>query len=182
MESTLVLNANTEPLNIVSARRAIELVLNGKAVSVDDSTKVFRSETMVLPVPYVVQRLTQVKTDTHNRWGRQVFSKRGMMVRDNFRCVYCNKPGDTIDHVIPQHAGGETSYENCVTSCRSCNGKKGPRALDQIGWKVPPLEARSVPSPYYHLILKAKRRNTPQWEAWLPHVEMWSGSKKMMFV
>jgi len=46
--------------------------------------------------------------------------------RDNYTCRYC---GDTVgpfhaDHVYPSSKGGETSIENLVTACVSCNTKK----------------------------------------------------------
>jgi 5-methylcytosine-specific restriction endonuclease McrA len=31
----------------------------------------------------------------------------------------------TIDHIIPKSRGGKTSFENCVSSCKPCNNKKG---------------------------------------------------------
>lgn len=51
--------------------------------------------------------------------------------RDNYTCRYCSKKLDAkdiqIDHVYPYSAGGETSVENSVVSCRRCNLKKGSR-------------------------------------------------------
>lgn len=181
MESTLVLNASTEPLEIVSARRAIQLILGEKAVSVDDSNKVFRSADQDMPVPFVVQLLEQ-RNIKRNRsmWSTAGFSKRGVLVRDNYRCVYCGRKGTTIDHIIPQSLGGESSYENCVAACTGCNGKKAARTIDQLGWKIPSIEYRKVASPYYHLLFKS-RRDTDQWQSWLTYVEMWSGDKRMQF-
>lgn len=46
--------------------------------------------------------------------------------RDNYTCRYCgNKEGPLhADHVYPFSRGGETSINNMVTSCESCNLKK----------------------------------------------------------
>ena len=39
-------------------------------------------------------------------------------------CIYCGKPSESIDHVIPRCQGGLSTTENCVPACLSCNGDK----------------------------------------------------------
>ena len=39
-------------------------------------------------------------------------------------CIYCGKPSESIDHVIPRSQGGLSTTENCVPACLSCNGDK----------------------------------------------------------
>jgi 5-methylcytosine-specific restriction endonuclease McrA len=39
-------------------------------------------------------------------------------------CAYCANPADTLDHVVPRVAGGQTAAENLVPACRRCNGAK----------------------------------------------------------
>lgn len=51
--------------------------------------------------------------------------RRMIFERDSCCCFYCGKPGDTLDHIKPISAGGMTTFSNCVTSCLSCNQKKG---------------------------------------------------------
>lgn len=43
----------------------------------------------------------------------------------NHLCAYCNKPADTLDHVVPRMYGGLTVKNNLVPACRHCNGHKG---------------------------------------------------------
>ena len=52
--------------------------------------------------------------------------------RDNFTCVYCgrhrfrDRVGLVPEHVVPEHAGGQFSFQNIVTACNQCNcGKRG---------------------------------------------------------
>lgn len=53
--------------------------------------------------------------------------------RDGNRCVYCGSTKNlTIDHVRPQCRGGETSADNCVTACLTCNQTKGSLSLDEF--------------------------------------------------
>ena len=37
-------------------------------------------------------------------------------------CIYCGKPSESIDHVLPRSQGGLSTTENCVPACLSCNG------------------------------------------------------------
>ena len=39
-------------------------------------------------------------------------------------CIYCGKPSESIDHVIPRSQGGLSTTENWVPACLSCNGDK----------------------------------------------------------
>lgn len=56
------------------------------------------------------------------------FHRKNIFERDSFRCQYCGNPFKeselNLDHVIPRHHGGRTSWENVVTSCISCNSRK----------------------------------------------------------
>ena len=50
----------------------------------------------------------------------------------NHSCIYCGKPSESIDHVLPQSRGGLSVTENCVPACLACNGLKGD--ADAFGW------------------------------------------------
>jgi 5-methylcytosine-specific restriction endonuclease McrA len=47
-------------------------------------------------------------------------------------CIYCGKPSESIDHVLPRARGGLSVTENCVPSCLSCNGHKSD--ADAFQW------------------------------------------------
>ena len=51
--------------------------------------------------------------------------------RDDFTCQYCGLHGDEgelqIDHIIPVSRGGTNDINNLVTSCATCNKKKGAK-------------------------------------------------------
>ena len=55
MRSALVLNATFEPLSVVSARRAICLVLSEKAEIVEDDGTEVRAATLVMRAPLVIR-------------------------------------------------------------------------------------------------------------------------------
>lgn len=49
-------------------------------------------------------------------------------IRDNWKCVTCGTADDlSLDHIWPWSLGGEDTFENFQTLCRSCNSKKGAR-------------------------------------------------------
>ena len=41
-----------------------------------------------------------------------------------YKCIYCGKPSESLDHLHPMSKGGLSSTSNCVPCCLSCNGKK----------------------------------------------------------
>jgi len=47
--------------------------------------------------------------------------------RDKFTCRYCDVSGVplALDHVIPVFRGGTNDPDNLITSCQSCNSRKG---------------------------------------------------------
>ena len=47
-------------------------------------------------------------------------------------CIYCGKPSESIDHVLPRSRGGLSITENCVPACLSCNGHKSD--ADAFDW------------------------------------------------
>ncbi|MFM7653130.1 MAG: HNH endonuclease [Vulcanococcus sp.] len=47
-------------------------------------------------------------------------------------CIYCGKPSESIDHLLPQSRGGLSITENCVPACLVCNGHKSD--ADAFEW------------------------------------------------
>src|SRR5947209_18868064 len=41
-----------------------------------------------------------------------------------------------LDHIIPRSRGGQSTWENLLASCRSCNGKKGNRLLKEVNMRL----------------------------------------------
>ena len=119
----LVLNSTYEPVNVCSTRRALVLLLKGKAESVETGPNFIRSERASYASPVVI-RLNQYVRLPHPD-GRRL-SRRAILARDGFRCQYCGNTRQlTIDHIIPRSRGGVSSWDNVVTSCAPCNVRKG---------------------------------------------------------
>jgi len=52
-----------------------------------------------------------------------------ILQRDQWTCFYCMQPATTVDHVIPIKDGGDPlAYDNLVSSCSTCNSRKGSRS------------------------------------------------------
>jgi 5-methylcytosine-specific restriction endonuclease McrA len=160
----LALNASFEPLTLVPMRRALRLVLDGKAEIVEaDDGKIVRSEKRAFPRPVVI-RLTKF-IHVPRRFRRQV-TNTFLFARDGYRCQYCGrtqvelKPREqlTRDHLIPLSRGGLNEWTNVVTACSPCNTRKGNRMPHDIG--MVPL-ATPVEPHFVHLSW-AVRKLTPK--------------------
>ena len=127
MSQTLVLNASYEPLNITSWRRAIILMLKGKAESLEEDNSYQIHEGKKLPT--VIRLRYYVKVPY-----REVsLTRKNILLRDNNTCQYCDhKISDlSIDHVIPRSRGGKDHWENVTTACLRCNVQKGDRTPEE---------------------------------------------------
>ena len=133
MRSALVLNATYEPLSVVSARRAICLVLGEKAEVIADDGTVVHSERLSLSSPLVIRLRYVVKVPYHRHTS---MSRRAVFARDNHRCGYCGNHADSIDHVMPRSRGGKNVWENVIAACRTCNLRKRDRTPEEAGMKL----------------------------------------------
>jgi 5-methylcytosine-specific restriction endonuclease McrA len=63
------------------------------------------------------------------------FNRRNIFARDNNQCQYCGRKFPTselsLDHVVPRSQGGQSTWENIVCACVSCNVRKGGRTPKQ---------------------------------------------------
>src|SRR5271168_2163399 len=128
MERVLLLNATYEPLALVSDRRAVVLMLAGRAeaVAFRENCSVFHSARLSIDVPSIVRLSHMVRIP---RWARTPpVTRRSVLRRDGGLCVYCSQPADTIDHVIPRSRGGLHEWTNVVAACKRDNLVKADQA------------------------------------------------------
>ncbi|HSH76821.1 MAG TPA: HNH endonuclease [Longimicrobiales bacterium] len=158
--SCLALNASFEPLTIVPARRAVRLVIDGKAEILEqDSERLFRSEKRVMPVPAVIRLVRYVHVPY--RFRRQV-TNTFLFARDDYTCQYCGRRKSelrgrqflTRDHVRPLSRGGLNTWDNVVTSCSPCNNRKGGRPPEEAGLS---LQREPTEPNYVHLVWVVRR-------------------------
>lgn len=161
MSTVLVLNATYEPLNIVPLRRAIVLLLKEKAEILEAAEQRLHAANSTFPVPTVIRLMAFVKVP---RPLGISFSRRSVMMRDNYTCQYCgctpNKSDLTLDHVLPKVQGGETVWENVVCACKACNLRKGARTPEEAHMRL----ARPPHRPRYVAVM---------WLSWAAQKEAW---------
>lgn len=126
MGRCIVLNGDYTFLNTVNWKRAVCLMIKGKIEVLKYADKVLHcSNGSEVKIPLIIKLIKIIRMIYKNK---VPFSKRNVMIRDGFKCVYCSTQRDlTIDHIIPVSKNGKSTFENCTTACRRCNNKKGNR-------------------------------------------------------
>ncbi|MCH7662977.1 MAG: HNH endonuclease [Chloroflexi bacterium] len=130
----LVLNANYEPLNVCTTKRALGLVISDRASLILNGRGIIHTVTSTFPCPSIIRLIVMIK-----RPRPQIkLSKQEIFRRDNFTCQYCGGRGVTLtlDHQVPRRMGGKHSWDNLVTACTSCNHKKGGRTPKQASMRL----------------------------------------------
>ena len=164
MEQTLLLNATYEPLKVVDWRKAITMLCQGKVEVVSEYDREIRSVSITFKLPSVIRLLRYITVK--RRMDYVPFSRANIYARDDHRCQYCGvgHPIEdlTFDNVVPVSQGGKKKWENIVTSCISCNRRKGGRTPAQAGMRVIRQPSRPSRSPVVRLTFGL--RNAP--ESW----------------
>lgn len=95
-----------------------------------------------------------------------------LFARDRLVCAYCGQrlawPELTRDHIVPVSRGGQDRWMNCITACRSCNGRKAARLPEEAGMGL--LYTPYVPSLHEDMILRGRRILADQMEFLLASV------------
>ena len=156
--SVLVLNKLFMAVHVISVRRAFCLLCKelAEVVSLEDGqfatynfeswrevseyrSRYFRQEdddwvrtvTSEIQVPRVIRLLAYEKLPKQT----VKFNRRNIFARDNNQCQFCGRKYPTselsLDHVIPRSQGGQSTWENMVCACVSCNVRKGGRTPKQ---------------------------------------------------
>ena len=131
----IVLNADYSFLSTTSWQNAVCLLYEGKAETVEETEKIVRNfdKTVEIIVPVMIRVVKYIR----KRFKQKVpYSKRNVFMRDNQTCQFCGTyipdvNDCTVDHVTPKSKGGKSTFENCVTACKSCNHRKGDRLCSE---------------------------------------------------
>lgn len=82
-----------------------------------------------------------------------------LFARDRGVCAYCGHGFHfedlTREHIVPVSRGGIDSWMNCITACRTCNGRKGSRLPEEARMTL--LYLPYVPSLHEDMILRGRR-------------------------
>ena len=144
--NVLVLNKLWQPIQTCSVRRAVKLLCLGHAQVVEPegemkyqthdfgswlessakglADEAIRSVSFAMRIPKVIVLAVYDRLPS-----KEVkFTRHNVFLRDHHICQYCERKFAeqdlNLDHVIPRDKGGETRWDNIVTSCFSCNNLK----------------------------------------------------------
>ncbi|VEP12918.1 HNH endonuclease [Hyella patelloides LEGE 07179] len=162
MGKVLVLNASYEPLNITSWRRAIVLLLKGKAEQLEHSNRVLYAD---LPFPTVIRLRYYVRVP----YKEIPLTRRNVLERDRNTCQYCNTKRDqlTLDHVLPRSRGGGDTWENLVAACVRCNVKKGNRTPKEANMNLLTKPRRPHSSLHFELLKCTQGNHNQEWKKYV---------------
>jgi len=159
----LVLNQSYEPLNICQARRALALILEGKAEMLEDGLGFFHTSRASYAIPSVIKLEYTVRRPRP----ATKLTRLGLFYRDGFVCQYCGRETTlTIDHVIPRFQGGKHTWENVVAACVSCNRRKAGRTPEQANMKLLKIPVKPrYPGAFF--LPQRYTGNVSRWEKYL---------------
>ena len=156
----LVLNRLWQPVNIVGVKRGFSLLCQDYAQVIHTSEGVFdildfgswveySSENppgnpvdgiQTVRLSLLIPKVLLLRAYDRLPIREMKFNRQNLFERDGFKCQYCNKIFQAqelnLDHVIPRDRGGQTSWENVVTSCIRCNSRKGNRLPHEAGMRL----------------------------------------------
>jgi 5-methylcytosine-specific restriction endonuclease McrA len=160
----LVLNQSYEPLNICHAKRALALIMAGRAEMLENGRGYIHTPATAYAVPSVIKLDYIIRRPRAER----KLTRIAVFHRDNFTCQYCGKESQlTIDHVIPRFQGGKHTWENVVAACVPCNRHKAGRTPEQANMKL--RSTPDKPKDYYAFYLPHRYiEHLDQWGKYLP--------------
>ena len=166
MTIVLFLDTDWQPLRVEPWTRAVSDLFLGKIEVIEYSRdRTIKGVGRDYPMPAVVRLLRRFRRD------RQAirFSRLNIYTRDRFTCQYCGlqlvAEELTFDHVVPRSAGGRTAWDNIVTACVPCNGRKANRTPQQASMALlrKPVKPRYLPT----VTVKMDGRHLP--DEWRPY-------------
>jgi 5-methylcytosine-specific restriction endonuclease McrA len=165
-EPVLILNVTFEPMHVCSTKRALALVLSGKAEIVVNGRGTIRSATSEFEIPSVIKLSYMVRRPRP----RIALSKREILRRDDYTCQYCGRKMRTLtlDHVVPRRQGGSHTWDNLVAACSPCNRRKGGKLAGEVNMALQrePFEPNPTASYRFGALLDQRQE-------WAQFIEGW---------
>ena len=181
-QPVLVLNRLWQAVNVIGAKRAFALLARGHAHVVHHHDEDFRVFSMMDWIDFSQSNPPQVALETVHTPSRTLrlprvilltffdklpckelkLTRNNVFERDKNQCQYCARvfPREelNLDHVIPRHAGGRTTWENIVCSCVKCNTRKANRLPHEAGMRLIRKPGRPKWRPVISLLLGKQQR------------------------
>jgi 5-methylcytosine-specific restriction endonuclease McrA len=159
-QPVLVLNRLWQAVNVVGAKRAFSLVAREHAQVVHLTDDDYRTFSMMDWIDFSISNPPLREMDTVHTVRHRIriprvilltmfdklprkelkLTRNNVFDRDKNRCQYCGhifeRPDLNLDHVIPRHYGGKTTWENVVCSCIRCNTRKANRLPHEAAMRL----------------------------------------------
>jgi 5-methylcytosine-specific restriction endonuclease McrA len=190
-QPVLVLNRLWQAVNIVGAQRAFTLLARGHAnvVHVDEAQD-YRVFSMLDWMDFSTDNPPLSEREAVHTVNRSIrlprvivltlfdklpckelkLTRNNVFERDRDRCQYCghtfSREDLNLDHVIPRHYGGKTTWENVVCSCIRCNTRKANRLPHEASMRLIRKPVRPKWRPIINLAL-GRTPHHPQWRHFL---------------
>ncbi|OGQ22038.1 MAG: HNH endonuclease [Deltaproteobacteria bacterium RIFCSPLOWO2_02_FULL_44_10] len=182
----LVLNRSFIPVDVTSVQRAFCMLYRDIARAVDVEYQTFDFHSWC-------RRSSHIQDEVIGLVGRSIhiprvvvllhydhfpkrnirFSRQNIFLRDNFTCQYCARKFPrshlNLDHVVPRAQGGETTWDNIVTSCHPCNRRKGGLRPEEAGILLMRKPYRPFAFPFFHTRFGIKLHD--QWKPFVSVVD-----------
>ena len=137
---TLKLDAAWRPIEIVKANRGFVMSWTGRAKPIRfyDTGPIENEKypAVIILNSYISKRAFSIPCN-----------RRNVFWRDKYICQYCGNKFNyhqlTMDHVVPKSKGGHRTWNNIVSACRKCNGKKSNKTPKQA--KMFPINSPKPP-------------------------------------
>ena len=150
------MNRNFYAVHITNWRRALSLVYMDHARVVDEEYRTYNfsdwqelsaiikdhpggfvfTPSLKIAIPEVIALRAYNKVPV----SEIKFTRRNIYEHYGYNCCYCGKKFHTnelnLEHIVPKSRGGLTSWNNVVTSCISCNIRKGDRLPEEADMKL----------------------------------------------
>lgn len=152
----LVLNRNFYAIHITNWRRALSLLYLDHARVVDEEYRTYNfsdwkelsnlikdhpagyvhTPTFKIAIPDVIALRAYDQVPA----AEIKFTRRNIYEHYGYHCCYCGKKFQTkdlnLEHIVPSSRGGQSTWNNVVTSCIPCNIKKGDSLPHEAGMKL----------------------------------------------
>lgn len=147
--NVLVISSSGSPISVTKGLRALYLIDKGLAFALTDKKiGTIKSQDKVFEIPEVIQ----IKDCNYVKPVTIPWTKKGVLKRDNYTCVYCGETAKnnlSVDHIIPRSRFCAVSklrslkfnldsWENTVTACKRCNQSKSSKLPEEMGIVVKP--------------------------------------------
>lgn len=181
-QPVLVLNRLWQAVNVIGAKRAFALLARGHAHVVHHHDEDFRVFSMLDWIDFSKNNPPLVEVETVRTPSKTIrlprvillsffdklpckelkLTRNNVFERDKNQCQYCSKnfPREelNLDHVIPRHHGGKTTWENIVCSCIKCNTRKANRLPHEASMRLIRKPGKPKWRPVISLVLGNQHR------------------------